>query len=245
MNYNTEIDNYLDDMFTKKNSRAETETLLQLQNVSDTAYAIDLHLAAAKALQRFKVMEQVHLIHSEFVRKPRGLVKIITIAMRVAAFVLLAVGGWFFYTYSTTNSASLYQKIYQPYHVNTDRGVEDALTHNMVNEFKAGNYAAVVKSYESLPVSNNREKFLAGYASHQLGQYETSINLFNLILENNRLNNSRLYNDESEFYLALSYLKTNNVKSAFPFFRKIGQSPNHTFHERVNSWTLTRLRWLQ
>lgn len=245
MNYNIDLDNYLDDMFKNKTSRSETEALLQQQNVQDAAHAIDLHLAAAKALQRYKVLEQVQLVHNQFIRKPRGMVKIIGYAMRVAAVVVLAVGAWFIYTYSTNNSDSLYSKIYQPYHVNTDRGAEDAQTHNMVNEFKAGNYTAVVKSYESLPASNNREKFLAGYASHQLGKYDTAINLFNLILENNRSTRSRLYNDESEFYLALSYLKTKNVKSAYPLFRKIGHSPNHTFHERVNSWTLTRLQWLQ
>lgn len=245
MNDHTDIDNLLDDMFKNKTSRPEIEELLHHQNIGDAAYAIDLHMAAAKALQRFKVQQQVLLVHNDFVQKAPRTITFNSMVIRIAASVLLLVSGWFIYTYSTTNSTALYKKIYQPYHVVTDRGDVDPLTHNIVNQFKAGNYAEVVKTYESLTISNNREKFLAGYASHQLGQYETSINLFNLILENNRQTNSRLYNDESEFYLALSYLKLNNVKSAFPFFKKISQGSNHTFHERVNSWTLTRLQWLQ
>lgn len=253
MNNPVEIDNLLDDMLKNKTNRQDTEAFLRRQQVENPAFEIDLHIAAAKALQRYMVLEQVRLVHKDFTLsfqlhgnsiklvKPRIMTRIV----QVAAILILAVGGWLFYQYSTTNSTALYNSIYQPYHVNTERGIEDIITHNMVNDFKTGNFNDVIAIFESLPEANTREKFLAAYAYHHSTKYELAARLFNEIIAQNKTAETRLYNDEAEFYLALSYLKTNDIKAAVQLFDKIRSTPDHTFHERISAWTLTRLKWLQ
>jgi tetratricopeptide (TPR) repeat protein len=113
-----------------------------------------------------------------------------------------------------------------------------------IQQYKDKDYKAVIKTWQSLRGANNREKFLAASAFHETGDYQQAVNVLQQIVQNNSQTGNRLYNDEAEFYLGLSYLKMKNNKAAYNYFKKIRDNPNHTFHERVSRWTITRLKWL-
>ncbi|MDX2048892.1 MAG: hypothetical protein SFU87_19035 [Chitinophagaceae bacterium] len=260
MNNNIHIESVLDEFLKRRITRAEAEVLLEKESVQDADLEINLHLASAKAVQRYNILKQVQSVHYAYLQSqiknhtPKNIeagksasIKMYPIkwALRIAASVILIMGAWFAYQYSRTSADKLYSELYQAYNVNTDRGIGDITTHNMVNEFKAGNYGAVIKTYESLSATNNREKFLAAYACHVTGDYEKASALLNELLINNKKTNNRLYNDEAEFYLALSCLKTKDIRSARLLFERIRENPNHTFHEKVSKWTIRRLKWLQ
>ncbi len=260
MNNNLHIDEVLDALLKEEIARTEAETILQKENVSDTATEIDLHVAAAKSLQRYTVLKQVQSVHTAYINggvtvdlpknredlKPRVLkMQPVKWMLRIAASIILLLGGWFAYEYNTTSSNRLYNEIYQPYNINTDRGVKDIKTHNMVQLFKDNDYIAVIQIYESLGTTNNREKFLAAYAYHETENYQQAVTVLQQILLYNKQSNTRFYNDEAEFYLGLSYLKMKDVKSAAPLFKAIRNNPNHTFHERVSDRTIRRLTWLK
>jgi TolA-binding protein len=259
MNTDLQMETLLDDFLKNNISRTEAETILKKEGFVDPGNIIDLHLAAAKALQRYNIMQQVQAVHTGYIattqqqnnkelpQKEQG--KVVRMqplkwATRIAATLILIAGGWFVFQYAATNSNVLYGEIYQSYNVNTDRGAPETGTHDMIQQFKVKDYAAVLRTFESLPVSNNREKFLAAYAALETADTKKAIDLFTRILDYNRSNNSRLYNDEAEFYLGLAYLKAKENKSARTIFENIRSNPNHTFHERVNKWTMTRLTWL-
>lgn len=260
MNNDIRIDIVLDELLQEKITRAEAEQLLENDQVDDVHTEIDLHFAAAKAVQRYAVLKQVQSVHASFlyaekstdiqvsqeVIKPKLFsMHQVKWVMRFAASIILMIGGWFTYQYGSTSSSKLYSEMYQPYNVNTDRGMGEFKTHNMIVEFKEKNYLAVIKTFESLAAANNREKFLAAVAYHETGKYKESVTVLSGILIYNKETNTRLYNDEAEFYLALSYLKMKDAASAEPLLETIRNNPNHTFHERVSKWTMTRLNWLK
>jgi tetratricopeptide (TPR) repeat protein len=254
------IDKILDDYLLGQMTRANAETLLRQEAVADTSTVIEMHQLAAVALQQYNVLFQVGKIHAEFVsadrikapetfKKTTGRVmylKPLKWVMRVAAIFILIAGGWFGYQYSITSSDNLYSEIYQPYNVNTDRGAfEEIVPHNMIQQFKDKDYAAVIATFKTLAVTSNREKFLTATAYSGIGDYKNSLDLLSQILAYNQSQGTRLYNDEAEFYTGINYLKMKNGKAALPWFQKIYDDPAHTFHERVNKWTITRLKWLK
>ncbi len=262
MNDNLPIENLLDDLLKNNISKTEAVASLEKENVqdADAQIQIDLHFAAAKSLQRYSILKQVQLVHNEYIAAKAGpapdsnasipklkLKKIEPIKwmLQIAASILLLLGAWFTWQYSNTSSSNLYSEIYQPYNVNTDRGMGDLKIHNMVPAFKDENYIEVIKIFETLSTSNNREKFLAAYSYHVTNNYKKSLAIFQQVLAYNKQNNTRLYNDEAEFYIGLAYLKLDDCKSAFQIFERIRSNPSHTFHERINEWTLRRLKWLK
>ncbi len=259
MSTELQIQTVLDTLHQKSITHAEAKKLLLEANVIDPDTQIELHMAATKALLHYNVLKQVQSVHNNFVtsansistakvhdisKKPIYKMTPVKWGLRIAASVTLILSTFFIYQYSTNSSAKLYSEIYQPYNVNTDRGMGEIITHNMVNEYKNKDYKAVIKTFESLPVSNSREKFLAAYSYHEIGSYKQSLITFQQLLEANKKSGSLLYNDEAEFYIGLVYLKLKDPKSAALSFEKIQQNPNHTFYERVSKKVITRLKWL-
>jgi tetratricopeptide (TPR) repeat protein len=260
MNNNLQIENLLDDLLKNNISKTEAVASLKKENIVDTDTQIDLHFAAAKSLQRYNILKQVQLVHNEYIAAkvkpaannntniPKATVikmKSIKWILQIAASILLLLGAWFTWQYTNTTSSKLYSEIYQPYSVKTDRGIGEIKTHNMVPAFKDKNYEEVIKIFETLLTTNNREKFLTAYSYHETGNYKKSLAIFQEVLAYNKQNNTKLYNDEAEFYSGLAYLKLNDNKSALLIFESIRNNPNHTFYERINKWTLTKLKWLK
>lgn len=260
MTNNTQIESVLDELLKNKLTKTEAKALLEKENIQGADAEIELHYASAKAIQRYMILKQVQDVHSAFIKASTKAGTIIPAAkkapkvipikpvkwlMGIAASLFVFAAAWFTYQYSTTNSSKLYSEMYQPYNVNTDRGIGDIAKHNMVKEFQAGDYPAVIKTYESLTTSNSREKFLAGYAYHETANFNRAIELLRQLLISNRETKQRLYNDEAEFYLGLSFLKIKDAASAKTIFETIRKNPDHTFYERVSKWTMTRLNWLK
>jgi tetratricopeptide (TPR) repeat protein len=259
MNNNLQIETILDNFIKNKLTRAETELLLEKEAVTDVALEVDLHLSAAKALQRYSILKMVQSVHQSYTtatpvitmpteKDTRARVikmQPVKWALGIAVSVILVISSWFTYQYANTSSTKLYSQIYQPYSVNTDRGMADITTHNMVQEFKNKDYNAVIKTFEALSTVNNRERFLTAYAFHETANYQKAIDLFKQILETNKQTDTRLYNDEAEFYTGLSYLKIKDAASAIPYFENIRNNPNHTFHDRISKTMMKRLKWLK
>lgn len=251
-----EIDNLLDDLMQEKIGLEEARIALGKLDVGNPQAEIDVHYTAAKALQRYSVLQQVSRVQQSYLsaqakntesKQTTGkwvAMPTVRWAMRIAASLLILATTWMGYQFATTSGSQLYGEIYQDYNVNTDRGMGDPVTHEMVNQFQAGDYAAVIATFNKLDVTNNREKFLTGYAYLQTTNYLSAIALFNQIRDFNRQSGTRLYNDEAEFYSGLAYLKLSQHKKAHSIFSEIRQNPDHTYHDRVKGWTLTRMNWL-
>ncbi|MGZ5247997.1 MAG: hypothetical protein ACXWCR_12890 [Flavitalea sp.] len=252
------INDLLDEYLEQKKSRKDVIFLLQQHGVEDAAEEINLHHAATAALQRYNIIQQVNKVHLNFVQtseiKLKGRndssLKVlwrqpVKLMLRVAAILFIVVSTLFVYTIFNTSSNDIYADTYQAYNVNIDRATfEEIVPHSMVSQFQDKNYAAVIETYKSLTVTNNREKFLTAIAYQETKSYPQAVDLLRQILAFNQQRNSRLYNDEAEFYLGLNLLKLDNHQEALPLFRKIYNDQNHTYNERISKTTLWKIKWL-
>lgn len=257
----TYINRILDDCLIGNIALVDAEKLLGVNSATDASEMIMLHKAAVVAIQRNAVISQVKNVHQQFVAshyvttavtdisaakgKIRKMSPLKWLAGAAAIFIVFT-SAWYVYQLNAASSATLYSEMYQSYSVNTDRaGINEIVTHNMVQQYKDKDYLAVIKTYQSLAASTSREKFLTAMAYQETGRYQLAIDLLGMIMHDNQQKHTRLYNDEAEFYIALNYLKLKESKYAFPLFQKIYKTPAHTFHEKVSKWTMTRLKWIR
>lgn len=256
MSNNLQTDIILDNFLKGNITREVTCAQLEENGVTDAREEIVLHIAAATAIIQYNIQTQVSQVHQLYAAAParqpeapgrgskapvRSLVKW---SLRIAAVCTTAICAWFAYQYTQTNSQNLFSETYQPYNINTLRSNQPA-PHPLAEDFKKGNFSGVIGTFRTLAAPDNRERFLAGFALLETGRYTEAAEQFNLIIKNNISQNSRLYNDEAEYYLALASLKLKNNSEARHLFKKIYNEPEHTYHNRVNKWLLTRLGWLK
>jgi tetratricopeptide (TPR) repeat protein len=152
-------------------------------------------------------------------------------AMRIAAGILVLAIGMATYKYTVTSSAGLYEKYYSGYQLNTTRGagVPDAID----QAYTAKNWAGVTTLFNTGKERDNKSYFLAGMADLESKRYDDAIEKFRRILTENAQSGSDTFQDEAEFYLAMSWLAKDNVKEAMPLVEKMRADKGHLYHDVV------------
>jgi tetratricopeptide (TPR) repeat protein len=162
---------------------------------------------------------------------------------RIAAVLLISGAGAVFFKYATISSGSLYEKYYTPYEMNRTRGEssKDAIE----RAYNAGNWQKVVSLSNTSAEKDNKTYFLAGMADLQLKDYNTAIADFEEVIAVNAHTGSDYFQDEAEYYLAMSWLATKNVNEAMPILERIKADKNHLFHDKVAHMSFVDLRIVQ
>jgi tetratricopeptide (TPR) repeat protein len=252
------IETCLDQLLKQEIKAEEAKQVLTAYQVSDADAAITLHKQAVASIQRYKVLQQVQQVQHEYLshhpieqnpngkKMPikRGRLASIRMVAKIAAMLLLVLAVCLGYQYATNSSDKLYQELYHPYNVSITRAPEDAVN-KIVALYEAKNYAGVIQAYTDQPNNATREKFFAAMAYGQTNQNPKAIALFESILSFNKTSGTKLYNDETEYYLSLAYLKEKQNAKAYAILQSIANDPSHTYREAVDKWLLERLRWLQ
>ncbi|HYC27171.1 MAG TPA: tetratricopeptide repeat protein, partial [Chitinophagaceae bacterium] len=86
----------------------------------------------------------------------------------------------------------------------------------------------------------------AGAAYLELNQPAKAAGMFSQLLENNQRTQSNYFQDEAEYYLAVSYIGNNDASKAIPILRKIRADKGHLYHdkaEKVSMLDLQILSW--
>jgi TolA-binding protein len=250
------IEEVLDAVVKDRLPEAQAVFILRDQQVADAQGEITLHKAAASVVRMYAAQEQVRAIHQEYLQRlgapPQGVPTDAVVRrfswkplLRVAAVLVLVVSGWFTYQLASTSGDSLYAEMYQPFTIDTERGQANAVSGNLVDRFRAGDYLGVIRLYTQTQGTDNRERFLAAYALQSTGAFEESLKPLRAIIDQNRRTGTMLYQDEAEYYLGLALLRTKAYEEAEQIFSAIAQDKDHTYHDRVAPWMLTRLRWLR
>jgi tetratricopeptide (TPR) repeat protein len=151
--------------------------------------------------------------------------------IRIAACILVLAGGAAVYKYTVTSSTGLYEKYYTSYALNTSRGAgaQDAMEQAYDNK----NWPAVITLFNSANGKNNKSYFLAGMADLEQKKYEEAIEKFKKILAANALSGDDYFQDEAEFYLAMSWLAKGDMQDAGPMLGKIRGNKNHLYNQVV------------
>lgn len=206
---------------------------------------------AVDAIEEAGLNEQVGRVRNEWRTQHAAAVKsngakvrsLYRNVMRVAACILVLAGGAAAYKYVSTSSTNLYAKYYDSYDLNTSRGAgsQDALVQAYTNK----NWTAVLAAFDAAKEKDNKTYFLAGMADLELKKYPEAIERFEQVIAVNVHSGTDYFQDEAEYYLALSWLATKKVNEAMPILEKIRADKNHLFHQKVAEMSFTDLRLAQ
>lgn len=256
MSNETLLDTILDRYFEKQIGEDEAIQALQLADVEDPVSTLQGYHAAFVAVQRFQVAETVASVHRNYMIsqafEPGDSAEIVSVnwrqrfgmLLKAASVILILVASWLGYQAISVDNEEAFRKFYQPYTISTQRDATPSADNDLVNLVRSKKYPEAVQLYQRMRPTSAREKFLGGYAALEASAYEIAIQNFTDILANNRFQSLKLYNDEAEYYLGLTYIKSGHAGKAVPLFQRIHDDPGHTYHERISGWDLFRLKRL-
>lgn len=163
--------------------------------------------------------------------------------LRIAAILVLLAGAAIVYLYYAVNPASVFDSQYSAYSIPAARSTNAPAP--LAEAFEQKNYQQVISTYKGLAAPGAEESFLAGSAYLQLNQAQEAVKAFESVLAINARDHSFIYADETDYYLALAYLKTGAIPQALERFEKIEKDPSHPYHEAIGRslrWKLWLLR---
>ena len=163
--------------------------------------------------------------------------------MRVAACAVLVAGGACIFKYVRLSSSSLYSEYYTSYELNTTRGntSQDAIE----KAYTAKNWPGVLALFSPGKDRSNKTDFLAGLADLELKRFDDAIAHFEQIIASNSHSGGDYFEDEAEYYLAISWLAKDKVNEAMPILEKIRANKDHLYHDKVQKMSFTDLRLVQ
>ena len=163
------------------------------------------------------------------------------VALRAAAVILLVGASAVIYKYTVTSASGIYSENYTPYNLNTSRGATTAQD-ELESAYQAHNWAGVDEAFRKKKARDNKSYFLEGVADMQVKHYDEAIGMFQQVIAANTLSGSDYFEDEAEFYLAMSWLARNDVKEAMPLLDKIRADKTHLYHDVVEKMSTLDLR---
>ena len=231
--------NYLDRTLTEEEMR-EVEVLIQTDN--ETSQQWQYLQLAVDAVEYVALHERVAQVKEQYQAslhgggKVRRMTRVLQIA---AALVVLCMAGAV-YKYMTTSATDVFKEAYAPYNLNTSRsgGTADA----MEQAYRNKNWQTVISACAQLPEKNNKALFLSGMAHIELKQYAAAAQQFEQVLLQNAQTGDDYFQDEAEYYLAVSYLALNRVKEAVTVLEKIKTDKTHLFHQQAEHISATDLK---
>jgi len=164
--------------------------------------------------------------------------------LRAAACILIVTGSASIYKYLSVSSSSLYDRYYTGYSANTARGAGDAAP--IVDAYNNKDWNTVENIGDTAKASRtNQTDFLAGMACLERKKYDKAINHFEQIIAVNSHSGTDYYQDEAEYYLAISWLAHRKINEAMPILEKIRGDKSHKYHDVVERMSFFDLRLAQ
>jgi tetratricopeptide (TPR) repeat protein len=164
------------------------------------------------------------------------------VAMRVAASVLLLAGAGLLYKYITTSPEELYHSQFTAYTLSSSRG--GTVSDGIEQAYRNSDWRQVIRLGEQMQKKSGKSIFLSGIAAMEMKEYDVAILDFKQILQKNLGSGDDYFQDEAEYYLALSYLAAGNSASAIPILDKIRSDKQHRFHKKACEISAIDLRIL-
>lgn len=253
------MDNFTPEMEEKlvlllDNALPEAEALAlrrQLESAPGLKAAYQQLEVARNAVQYYGLHRQVASWHKDMMAEMQPPVRTIQPRNRIFRFVagiaaaaVLITAVFLLTNRPADDAASLYAAAYQPYALQAMRDAAGS-TGELEKAYTDKDYTAVRTLFTaSRPDSNTRALLLNGMAALELDDPQTAIESLGRITI---LNNSRVkkeYQDETDFYLALAYLKNNQPDQCLVLLEKINKDPGHPYHPKVTAGLLQKVRKL-
>lgn len=164
--------------------------------------------------------------------------------LRVAAVVIFVLVGASVYEYRTTSNESIFAANYTEYSIPVLRGNEQQSL--MEKAFQAKEYNSVINIFDAIAVKSQKDYFLVGLALLQKGDAVSAIKYFMEIKKLNGISEEKPYDYETDFYLAMAFLKTGDVDKFQEGLNQILSNPSHPYYQKakdIKRWQLSILKW--
>jgi tetratricopeptide (TPR) repeat protein len=209
----------------------------------EMAHEWEIYKLALQAIQYSAITEAVKKARAEremapvapspaIIRHIPFMTRIKANAMKIAAVMIFVISvGGVLAKFFVTTPASLASKYFTPYELGITRG--GAVRDQLDMAYKAKDWTAVTAAFETRAPKTAKDYFLTGLAYLQLKNYTSANTLFNTLMQTNSTSTHPLFEDEAEFYAAMSYLANNQADKALPLLDKIEADPDHLYHRQV------------
>ena len=205
-------------------------------------------LFAIDGIREAGLNEQVSAIRKQYEAQQSSKPAVVIIrtmyrnAYRVAAVLFLFVGSATVFKYTSVNSGSVYNEYYSSFELNTSRS---STTEDPIElAFRNKNWEEVISLSDIPRPRQMKAEFLVAMANMELKKYYKAIDEFKQIIAANEKSGDSYFQDEAEYYLAMSYLANNDAAQALPILKKIKADKNHLYNERVNNISTIDLKVL-
>ncbi len=198
------------------------------------------YLLAAKQAIRYQYLKQrVHALHNKYINSeiaetiPPAIVKlsVFKIFLRVAAVLIAVIAGSAIFEYATTTDQSVYNNNFINYELPVNRGVSN--TNSIDSLYSAANYTAVIKSFEEKPQKNQEDYFIAAQSYLHLDNTDMAIQSFLEVKKLNDASTQKYFVDETDYYLALAYIKASNIDAAENLLTNITADKQNLFYDKA------------
>jgi tetratricopeptide (TPR) repeat protein len=212
-------------------------------------------LAAKQAIRHENLKQRVQRVHDEYIStgttnktvsakviKPSAF----KIFMRIAAVFIAVIAGYGIFQYASTTNQSVYNNNFINYELPVNRGVNN--TSSIDSLYTAANYNAVIKTFEEKPQKNQQDYFIAAQSYLHLDNTQKAIQSFLEVKKLNDASAQKYFVDETDYYLALAYIKTGNVDDAENLLNKITADKQNLFYNKakeLSGYKLTILKMKQ
>lgn len=205
---------------------------------------------ARQAVKSYGLKIKISSIHSEMIQELKtkampdpGIRKMIfQYSIRVAAILLVLVGISAAYQYLTVTPDKLFTESFHAYDMHETRGESGTI---MENAYKKEDMEAVIREFGHLNNPQAEDYFLAGNAFLATHQPSKAVEAFDTIQRINQSANTHAFEEDAEYYLALSYLANEEPARAYPIFEKIHAEAAHPYNKEVSAWFLRKVNRLR
>lgn len=223
----------------KKNIEADEAIREELENLR----------LAKEAMKSYGLKNKVSAIHTAMMSELKmdaspktGVVRnLLWYSLRIAALAIFVTGSFILYQYFTASPQKLFSENFHAFNLRQTRG---AAASPLQDAYKKENMQEVIQQFALLKDPQPEDYFLAGNAFLSTGQPLKAIENFADLQQKNKINNTHYFEEDAEYYLALSYIANSEPAKAIPLFKKINTDINHPYHQKVNNWFITKLQHL-
>ncbi len=170
-------------------------------------------------------------------------------ASRIAASILLLILVLGTYQYASLTGDDLYAEKAMVYHPETYRSgqndTESNLEEKAISLYQQENYHQYTENYKQLSSPSLKATFLAGNAFLQQSENTEAITAFQQILEANKNQSVKQFQEDAEYYLALAQVKNGNYSQAHQLMKSIADNQAHKYHEMINTYYLWKLKMME
>jgi tetratricopeptide (TPR) repeat protein len=163
-----------------------------------------------------------------------------TIISCAAASFLICFGICAFYLYVKSNPEKLFSENYTHYTPHILR--EATGPSHLRAAYTGGKMDSVIWDFKNTNAPIPEEYLLAGIAYLEKNEPGKAIETFKTLIRTNENSKTDYFEDDAEYYLAMSYLDDNQTGKALPLFEKIQSEPENRHYEDVSELFLLKLK---